>query len=642
MVKFNDGRIVRREDGTIDRSDDAILVLKNEAAIDAMVDFLKDIRNYMKSTNDVTRKYFSKTITGVESKRAIDPASKELISLLTKLKTSDKLDKGEYRAIHKDIRYLNTQFSHLAQRIKKMDPGREQILPYAKSKYKEFIGLQGGQLLERNFKFDEKRLASLTETTTSTPTVIPIFENIMESIGHSVNSLNEGIDQYMKVLAQISDRIGYKLPQNTIGNYQDAVNSRLSANTLMGGMQYNINWNKLTGLASPIEYEDISNYLEEIKEKVIDSLNEITKYASNIFNGLNRATAGTGPLNAPFSFGKDVVGRANSLGEAYESFKKLPALFKNIKSMTKVAGAISKVVTLVLGAVLAIVARMFKASPILQAIADLFDLAMNLFFLPLGNALGEAFLPLVTSLVEFMIRWNQIFTDFSLESLGELILAGFSFQLERLNVYWNMITSALFAIPSAVINAFIGGASDFFRSVGLDGVADVLDSYLNIYNSIIDWIKNIPDKIKEFVQDLPNKIGTFINDLPNKIGSIITTFFGAAGNFLASFWPGLTNVLGNVIGGIGGGISDTIGGIGGGISDFFSSFHFGATGGIVTSAQPWIVGEAGPEAIIPLDEAGLFGSTYYITISGDVYGVSDLESRIEKAIQRTANKAYYR
>ena len=67
-----------------------------------------------------------------------------------------------------------------------------------------------------------------------------------------------------------------------------------------------------------------------------------------------------------------------------------------------------------------------------------------------------------------------------------------------------------------------------------------------------------------------------------------------------------------------------------------------ASGGVVTGPTIAMVGEAGPEAVIPLDKAGGIGATYVININGDVYGVSDLESRIERVIQRTANKSYYR
>ena len=45
-----------------------------------------------------------------------------------------------------------------------------------------------------------------------------------------------------------------------------------------------------------------------------------------------------------------------------------------------------------------------------------------------------------------------------------------------------------------------------------------------------------------------------------------------------------------------------------------------ATGGIVTGPQMRLVGEAGPEAIIPLDKAGMMGTTIVNNFYGDVTG----------------------
>ena len=85
-----------------------------------------------------------------------------------------------------------------------------------------------------------------------------------------------------------------------------------------------------------------------------------------------------------------------------------------------------------------------------------------------------------------------------------------------------------------------------------------------------------------------------------------------------------------------------MGDVGNNIGNFFDKINPFATGGIINKPTLGLVGEAGPEAIVPLNEAGGIGTTYVININGDVYGVSDLETRIEKVIQRTANKSYYR
>jgi hypothetical protein len=47
----------------------------------------------------------------------------------------------------------------------------------------------------------------------------------------------------------------------------------------------------------------------------------------------------------------------------------------------------------------------------------------------------------------------------------------------------------------------------------------------------------------------------------------------------------------------------------------FGIENFFADGGIITRPTVGMVGEAGPEAIIPLNKAGGFGSTYNITVN---------------------------
>ncbi len=65
-----------------------------------------------------------------------------------------------------------------------------------------------------------------------------------------------------------------------------------------------------------------------------------------------------------------------------------------------------------------------------------------------------------------------------------------------------------------------------------------------------------------------------------------------------------------------------------------------AAGGIVTGPTLAMVGEAGPEAIVPLGYAGMGGGGGSITvnISGPVYGIEDLEDVIVAAIERAQRR----
>ena len=76
----------------------------------------------------------------------------------------------------------------------------------------------------------------------------------------------------------------------------------------------------------------------------------------------------------------------------------------------------------------------------------------------------------------------------------------------------------------------------------------------------------------------------------------------------------------------------------------FSSFYVGgtrvamATGGIVTSPTTALIGEAGPEAVIPLNRMGsMGGSTVNIVVNGSVTSEGDLVNAIRNAILQGQN-----
>lgn len=75
----------------------------------------------------------------------------------------------------------------------------------------------------------------------------------------------------------------------------------------------------------------------------------------------------------------------------------------------------------------------------------------------------------------------------------------------------------------------------------------------------------------------------------------------------------------------------------------FGGMNFGgmiamATGGIVNSPTAALIGEAGPEAVIPLDRMGsMGGSTVNIVINGSVTSEGDLVNRIRNAILQAQN-----
>jgi len=81
------------------------------------------------------------------------------------------------------------------------------------------------------------------------------------------------------------------------------------------------------------------------------------------------------------------------------------------------------------------------------------------------------------------------------------------------------------------------------------------------------------------------------------------------------------------------------------ISDWFTSQPWWpfAEGGIVTSPTLALIGEAGPEAVIPLDKlkgrsASNVTNHFSVTIAGSVYGIDDLERKMEQIVDEYSSK----
>lgn len=311
------------------------------------------------------------------------------------------------------------------------------------------------------------------------------------------------------------------------------------------------------------------------------------------------------------------AGSANNVGEALVS--KFGKFTKIGKVGTLLAGPIGAAIGATAIAVGMIYKQMKKSSPVLQAVTDIMELAWNLLWMPLGNALGAVLLPMAEWMINFAIAFNRLFSDFSWENLTEFFYAS-------MQMMWGPLTQLVGALPRMLINHWLESASNFFRAVGLDGVADVLDDFKDLYNKVTDWIMNFPTHMGTFVTDLITKLKAALKDIFN-LGDSAKNISEAYEQAKSGNWAGAAKSA----------LKATPGG------KALSMLGVPlASGGVVTSPSFHLIGESGPEAVIPLDKAGGIGTTYVININGDVYGVNDLESRIERVIQRTANKSYYR
>lgn len=327
----------------------------------------------------------------------------------------------------------------------------------------------------------------------------------------------------------------------------------------------------------------------------------------------------------------------------------------------------------ILGAVLVGVGLIFKElkkhSPILQAVSSLFELAYTLFLMPIGNSLGKLFLPMAEALINLAIQFNSWWDENAqpvfdrLQSVLEPFFKG-DFETALRNYItewlvpnlmwlldtfgelifgpaWDVMKEVIQNLPetiSGIISWFNGAVVPFFNQVVsvvtniINTVQTVVGSIINVVQDPIQTISTVISTISEVITAIrtffDNTLGPAVNAIKEAVSKVKTTTENVKKavtdpiNTAKSTTTNLVEKAGNAL--------DKL------------NPHWFATGGVVTGPTLGIVGEAGPEAIIPLDEMGGIGATYVVNINGDVYGVSDLESRIERVIQRTANKSYFR
>lgn len=175
-------------------------------------------------------------------------------------------------------------------------------------------------------------------------------------------------------------------------------------------------------------------------------------------------------------------------------------------------------------------------------------------------------------------------------------LAGLGIVISTVGISITAIGTLIGLVAASPIAILIAA----FVAVGAAAVV-MYNAIKNNWDGIKTEIENIANDVLSFVQDWYNKIMTWVNNILNSIGSIGKS--------------------------IGGGISGAFNSV----SNFVTT-HL-AEGGIVSSPTVALIGEAGPEAVIPLSMLGQGGS---LSSGG---GNGGINVYITGTIQSTADQA---
>ena len=220
-------------------------------------------------------------------------------------------------------------------------------------------------------------------------------------------------------------------------------------------------------------------------------------------------------------------------------------------------------------------------------------------------------------------NWNKIvdavkaafeFIKRTMGKVKDIVVAPFKAAMEIIKNVWHNLVDFVRNIPArlgAVLTSIWRFVSSPFR--------DAFNAVKDIIGNMVDWFRNLPDRIgnavrsvwrtmsqpfkdgKDAVIEALQAIGDWFRDLPGNIGDwlsgiadIITSPFTSAFEAIRNFWN-------DTVGGFGFSIPSWVPGVGGKSFEIPSM----AAGGIVNRPTIALIGEAGPEAVVPLGRAGL-------------------------------------
>ena len=706
----------QRADGTWDRSDSTIYI-REDFSLDKILALVEKMEKSQNKLGAGFQKYFNQSASG-KADIAFANVFKQYVPYLKSLqgKKSSQLSKDEINNLKTFTLLLDKQFRVLSKTMTSQDKLRDAEFASTMRKFWRDFALAQNDVYTQPYKRNAEILGGALGGFNGKNSNFSEILDLMEEYKSGTKTWSEHIDDLSKAFEKVGVTTNIAPLVSNVPKLLEAY-SRIEAyrKYKSSKMPYDAQpMADFSGLSFPSSASKIlpdmqKEYLENATaffdnfsvSRLLNGLNVITKDLPAIHNILRISAdatnsfisgAGIGKMfSEAFGFedkggklGNLLNGAAGAIGGAIGGYFGGPAGAvagkvagsQLMKLMSDKLGGPLAMIGGMVGAIVSILGAIWKmlkkSSPILQAVGDLFNLAMTLFFLPFGNAIGKIFLPLLETLVEFAIVFNDVVSSY-LDPIADAIsnqlykvfdvsltvlkaiapyiadIAGFFGDIVAFIVtaqmtlltwtvqMWPTIIKAatmlLDYFTSGEFSKMFGNLINNLIPLVIKTVSDILTALPVIIDFVSDLVTNkIPDilaKITDIlvavapISDTLKNISGILSIFKNVGGTVVGDFGEKASTGLKAGWDFFKE--GGVVGW---GLRQL------GITPL-------ATGGIVTSPTLSLIGERRPEAVVPLDEGG-FGATYNVYITGDVYGVSDLETRIEKAIQRTANKSYYR
>jgi hypothetical protein len=306
-------------------------------------------------------------------------------------------------------------------------------------------------------------------------------------------------------------------------------------------------------------------------------------------------------------------GKMDRLKVAFDEGKETVGSFILDAVTPLVSGFVNKVVP----AIQAVAAEIGpKLTPIFKALGDYFNNVLVPAFSAFYNFIKDYIVPILNVTLVPIIK--ALFNAFN--SISDALAANKD-KLEPL--------AEAFRVFATFIRDYIAPIIGTFISSSISGIAGVISALITVVADVTSAVSSGFTKVKNFFTTVINYVRDTASDL---ISPIVSAFKGAI-NTIIGLWNKLDFKITFTV-------PDWVPIIGGNTwssGDIFPDIPYLAKGGIVTSPTLAMIGEAGPEAVIPLNKAGMMGNTYNITVNGAI----DAEGTA-RTIVNTLNNSFYR
>jgi hypothetical protein len=221
-----------------------------------------------------------------------------------------------------------------------------------------------------------------------------------------------------------------------------------------------------------------------------EDLERLRQQLMGVFNApidFQYQTSGTAAPSSPSDDSRKAKDDSKSIREALREYlskdeNKRKLITSSIKS-TEVA--VSASLKKGFGIVEEIYAKMKQNSPLLQAIESIFQLAMMLFFMPIGNKLGEVLIPATLELLDNVIKMWDAFEG---QTLGQMFATAISQGVKLFGEYFNNIGDILIEQGGMVgnIGTLLKTLGSFIEGPGVD----VLNGILSVVTFVLGNFKH--------------------------------------------------------------------------------------------------------------------------------------------------------